>query len=46
MPATKENPNHAPTKTQIEKRNEVSQTPTYKNPPQMPPVKPPKPDNK
>lgn len=46
MAATKDKPSYTPTKPQTENRHDVSQTPTYKNPPSMPPVKPPKPDGK
>ena len=46
MAATKDKPSYTPTKPQTEKRQEVFQTPTYKNPPPMPPVKPSKPDGK
>lgn len=46
MAATKEKPGYTPTKPQAENRHDVFQTPTYKKAPPMPPVKPPKPDDK
>jgi len=46
MAAIKDKPSYTPTKPQMEKRYDVFHTPTYKNPPPMPPVKPSKSDNK
>lgn len=45
MEATKDRLSYIIENPQKEKRQDVYQTPTYKNPPPMPPVKPAKSDN-
>jgi len=45
MTVIEDKPGYIPTKPQIENKQESFQTPTYKNPPPMPSVKPPKPDD-